>query len=104
MGIQYTPVDCMATVFTPQCCNQSARRQSLPPSQRSPVPEPCSYAGAKHQSEVGLSLPNRIRDSIFQMMGTRDKFLAPVTMPQARSTALIEPPISKWDGVERTKR
>src|SRR5690349_12620913 len=26
MGIQYTPVECMATVFTPQRCNQSARR------------------------------------------------------------------------------
>ena len=26
MGIQYTPVDCMATVFTPHCCNPSANR------------------------------------------------------------------------------
>jgi hypothetical protein len=65
-------------------------RKSLPPCQRSPVPEPCFYAGARHQSEVGLSLPNRIRDQIFQILETRDKFLAPMTVPQARSTAFIE--------------
>src|ERR1017187_5339587 len=64
-------------------------RQPLPPCQRSPVPEPCFYAGARHHSEVGLSSPKRIRDYIFRIFKTRDKFLAPVTAAQARSTAFI---------------
>jgi hypothetical protein len=38
-------------------------RPSLPPCQRSPVPEPCSDAGRKHQYLVGLSLPNSILHS-----------------------------------------
>jgi hypothetical protein len=36
--------------------------------------------GTKHQWGFGLSLPNRIRDWIFQNRGTRNKFLAPVTV------------------------
>jgi hypothetical protein len=43
----------------------------------------------KHQLEVGLSLPNPILDQLLQGLPARDKFLAPVTVPMARSTALI---------------
>src|SRR5262249_31672188 len=49
------------------------------------VPEPCFHPGPRHQWVVGLSLPNPIRDSILQIPETRDKFLAPVTVPEARS-------------------
>jgi hypothetical protein len=37
-------------------------RLSLPPGQRSPVPEPCFYRAQRRQWEVGLSSPNRILD------------------------------------------
>ena len=41
--------------------------------------------------EVGLSLPNRIRQSEWQTSGTRNKFLVPVSAPKAQSNAFIEP-------------
>lgn len=51
----------MAALLPPEAKGRQHRR-SLPPCQRSPVPEPCFYPGTKHQWELGLSLPNRIRD------------------------------------------
>src|SRR5216684_3045008 len=41
-GIQYTPVDCKATVFTPQFCNQSANRHRSPRRVHGPPPNPDS--------------------------------------------------------------
>jgi hypothetical protein len=67
-------------------------RQSLPPCQRSPVPEPCSDAGRKHQYLVGLSLPNSILSLESQGLERNSiKFLAPVTASETWSAARIEP-------------
>src|ERR1700680_2110259 len=89
MGIRFGPVT-IGLEISPTGSKGHQHRQPLPPCQRSPVPEPCFYAGARHQSEVGLSLPNRIHDHIFQIWEARNKFLAPVTVPEARSTAFIK--------------
>jgi hypothetical protein len=37
-----------------------------------------------------MGLPNRIRDQIFQNLGTRDEILAPMTVQQAQSIAVTE--------------
>jgi hypothetical protein len=37
-----------------------------------------------------MGLPNRIRDQIFQNLGTRDEILAPMTVQQAQSIAFTE--------------
>src|SRR6202790_497448 len=78
MGIPFAPVT-IGLEISPTGSKGHQHRKPLPPCQRSPVPEPCFYAGARHQSEVGLSLPNRIRDCIFpdarnsrQVSGTSD--------------------------------